>query len=142
MLAAQAATANDAARAANETANGALLQADADATAASVVASNQNIDPAIAGNASMMSDSGLAASPSNGEEEGDEKGDGMGKKGYRRELSTSKRAAQNRAAQVRRSCHVDCIDYIDGERTERSATVETKRTPPDSLCFVTSLSSG
>ena len=142
MLAAQAATANEAARAANETVNGALLQVDADAnaTAASVVASDQNIDPAIAGNATMMRDSGLAASPSNGEDEIEENGDG--KTGYRRELSTSKRAAQNRAAQVRRSRHVACIDCIvciDGEHMERSATVKTKRTPTrlPVLCHIT-----
>lgn len=50
-----------------------------------------NIDPAIAGS-SMMSNSA-------GESGGDDNGSD-GKKGGKRELSTSKRAAQNRAAQV------------------------------------------
>ncbi|KAI9848587.1 MAG: hypothetical protein M1837_007256 [Sclerophora amabilis] len=52
---------------------------------------DQNIDPAIAGsgaNASLSNDSG-----------GEDTLDGSGKKGAKRELSTSKRAAQNRAAQ-------------------------------------------
>ncbi|KAI9818695.1 MAG: hypothetical protein M1832_004170 [Thelocarpon impressellum] len=51
----------------------------------------QNIDPAIAG-------STLEASPSN-DSGGEDNPDGSGKKGSKRELSTSKRAAQNRAAQ-------------------------------------------
>ena len=51
-----------------------------------------NIDPAIAGS-SMMSNN------SAGESGGDDNGSD-GKKGGKRELSTSKRAAQNRAAQV------------------------------------------
>jgi len=64
-----------------------------------------NIDPAIAGS-SMMSNSA-------GESGGDDNGSD-GKKGGKRELSTSKRAAQNRAAQVRlrRFFRISC----DGEQ--------------------------
>ncbi|KAI9803107.1 MAG: hypothetical protein M1833_001178 [Piccolia ochrophora] len=51
----------------------------------------QNIDPAIAGSSMNMS----ASNDSGGEDNLD----GSGKKGAKRELSTSKRAAQNRAAQ-------------------------------------------
>ena len=53
-----------------------------------------SIDPALAGQAGMMSHSP-------GESGGDDNGLGDGKKSGKRELSTSKRAAQNRAAQVR-----------------------------------------
>ena len=53
---------------------------------------SHNIDPAIAGSSGMMSNSA-------GESGGDDNGSD-GKKGGKRELSTSKRAAQNRAAQV------------------------------------------
>lgn len=60
---------------------------------------DQNIDPAIA---ETVIDAN--ASISNGDGEGEGSGedgpDGSGKKGNKRELSTSKRAAQNRAAQV------------------------------------------
>ncbi|MCJ1235012.1 hypothetical protein MMC14_002976 [Varicellaria rhodocarpa] len=52
---------------------------------------SHNIDPAIAGSGGMMSNSA-------GESGGDDNGSD-GKKGGKRELSTSKRAAQNRAAQ-------------------------------------------
>lgn len=52
---------------------------------------DQNIDPAIAGSGIM--------SVSTGESGGDENGS-ESKKGSKRELSTSKRAAQNRQAQV------------------------------------------
>jgi hypothetical protein len=56
---------------------------------------DQNIDPAIAG-------TGLTMSGTSAESGGDDNnGDGSSKKGGKRELSTSKRAAQNRAAQVR-----------------------------------------
>jgi hypothetical protein len=57
---------------------------------------DQNIDPAIGGPGRMMS--------AGGESGGDEMGDG--RKGGKRELSQSKRAAQNRAAQV---CYCDFI---------------------------------
>lgn len=62
-------------------------------------ANPQNIDPAIAGQAhahhalDMMGGGGSA-----GGDSGDDNGDG--RKGAKRELSQSKRAAQNRAAQV------------------------------------------
>ncbi|CZS98153.1 uncharacterized protein RAG0_06987 [Rhynchosporium agropyri] len=53
---------------------------------------NHNIDPAIGGPGGIMSNGG-----DSGGEDGD--GDGDGRKGGKRELSQSKRAAQNRAAQ-------------------------------------------
>lgn len=53
---------------------------------------DQNIDPAIAGPGMIMANAGDGGP--------DENGIDM-KKGGKRELSTSKRAAQNRAAQVR-----------------------------------------
>lgn len=66
---------------------------------------NQNIDPSIGIGGGMMSAGDLA-----GGDSGDENGPD-GRKGGKRELSQSKRAAQNRAAQVRNnrfdSC--DCI---------------------------------
>lgn len=52
---------------------------------------HHNIDPAIAGTGIM--------NPGAGDSGGDENGSD-GRKGGKRELSTSKRAAQNRAAQV------------------------------------------
>ena len=51
-----------------------------------------NIDPAIAGSGMMSNSPGESGGDDNGSD---------GKKGGKRELSTSKRAAQNRAAQVR-----------------------------------------
>ena len=61
-------------------------------TPSSASPNDQNIDPAIAGPV-------MDASPSN-ESGGEDNLDGSAKKGGKRELSTSKRAAQNRAAQV------------------------------------------
>ena len=52
----------------------------------------QNIDPAIAGSGMMSNSAGESGGDDNGSDS---------KKGGKRELSTSKRAAQNRAAQVR-----------------------------------------
>lgn len=67
---------------------------------------DQNIDPAIAG-------SGLTLSGTSAESGGDDNnGYGSTKKGGKRELSTSKRAAQNRAAQVsRREGIATSFDY-------------------------------
>lgn len=52
---------------------------------------DHNIDPAIAGPGMMSTSAGESGNDDNGSD---------GKKGGKRELSTSKRAAQNRAAQV------------------------------------------
>ena len=51
-----------------------------------------NVDPAIGGSGMMSHSAGESGGDDNGSD---------GKKGSKRELSTSKRAAQNRAAQVR-----------------------------------------
>ena len=69
----------------------AALKAEAVQSTSSASSHDQNIDPAIAG-AGIMS-------MSTGESGGDENGSD-GKKSGKRELSTSKRAAQNRQAQV------------------------------------------
>ena len=58
---------------------------------------HHNIDPAIAGTGVM--------NPGGGDSGGDDNGSD-GRKGGKRELSTSKRAAQNRAAQV---CHYQVV---------------------------------
>lgn len=61
-------------------------------TANSASPHDQNIDPAIAGSGMMSTSAGESGGDDNGSD---------GKRGGKRELSTSKRAAQNRAAQVR-----------------------------------------
>lgn len=61
-------------------------------TSSSASPHDQNIDPAIAGTGMMSTSAGESGGDDNGSD---------GKKGGKRELSTSKRAAQNRAAQVR-----------------------------------------
>jgi hypothetical protein len=73
---------------------------------------DQNIDPAIGGSSGggMMSAGGGAAGDSGGD---DSLGDG--RKGGKRELSQSKRAAQNRAAQVRCCLLVIVISRADRE---------------------------
>lgn len=60
-------------------------------TSSSASPHDQNIDPAIAGTGIMSTSAGESGGDDNGSD---------GKKGGKRELSTSKRAAQNRAAQV------------------------------------------
>jgi hypothetical protein len=69
-------------------------------TASSGSPHDQNIDPAIAGPGMMSASAGESGGDDNGSD---------GKKGGKRELSTSKRAAQNRAAQV--SQYI-CIFFI------------------------------
>ncbi|MCJ1462565.1 hypothetical protein MMC07_001167 [Pseudocyphellaria aurata] len=59
-------------------------------TSSSASPHDQNIDPAIAGTGIMSTSAGESGGDDNGSD---------GKKGGKRELSTSKRAAQNRAAQ-------------------------------------------
>lgn len=66
---------------------------------ASSSASPHNIDPAIAGAAHAHHALDMMGGSAGGDS-GDDNGDG--RKGGKRELSQSKRAAQNRAAQVRR----------------------------------------
>ncbi len=61
-------------------------------TSSSTNPHDQNIDPAIAGSGMMSTSAGESGGDDNGSD---------GKRGGKRELSTSKRAAQNRAAQVR-----------------------------------------
>ena len=61
-------------------------------TSSSASPHDQNIDPAIAGTGMMSTSAGESGGDDNGSDS---------KKGGKRELSTSKRAAQNRAAQVR-----------------------------------------
>lgn len=62
---------------------------------------DENIDPAIAGNSLDGNANANANTAGSGESGGDDtQGEGSGKRGGKRELSTSKRAAQNRAAQV------------------------------------------
>lgn len=61
-------------------------------TSSSASPHDHNIDPAIAGSGMISTSAGESGGDDNGSD---------GKKGGKRELSTSKRAAQNRAAQVR-----------------------------------------
>ena len=67
---------------------------------------DQNIDPAIAGTGMMSTSAGESGGDDNGSD---------GKKGGKRELSTSKRAAQNRAAQVRGASLICFPDVVNGE---------------------------
>lgn len=60
-------------------------------TSSSASPHDHNIDPAIAGTGMLNTSAGESGGDDNGSD---------GKKGGKRELSTSKRAAQNRAAQV------------------------------------------
>lgn len=73
-------------------------------------AQDQNIDPAIAGSGMV----GVGAGESGPDENGVDT-----KKGGRRELSTSKRAAQNRAAQVRRHFLLLSIICMCSDLTEQ-----------------------
>lgn len=74
-------------------------------TSSSASPHDQNIDPAIAGTGMMSTSAGESGGDDNGSD---------GKKGGKRELSTSKRAAQNRAAQVRVRSQPRYFEVVNG----------------------------
>ena len=88
---------------------------------------DHNIDPAIAGGGMM--------STSAGESGGDDNGAASdGRKGGKRELSTSKRAAQNRAAQVSASELVFSTAWFGWLRCKNCVRIEWSSRMTKSLC--------